>query len=87
MAEKGTMFLLVTVLVLLTCIVIFAMKYFSAARGARARLAKEDAYRELAERAVKAQEEAVIALAGLGSTAAQIEARLTSVEKVLKEVE
>lgn len=87
MAERGMMFLLVTVLVLFSCIVIFAMKYFSVARGARLQLAKEDAYRELAESAVKAQEDAAIALAGLGSTAAQIEARLASVEKVLKEVE
>ncbi|RKP47609.1 hypothetical protein [Trinickia fusca] len=87
MADKGTIFLLVTVLVLLTCVFIFATKYFSAARHARLVHASDDAYRALVETAVKGQEETMSVLAGLRSIVEQIEARLASVERVLKEVE
>ena len=87
MADKAAIFLLVTILVLVTVILIFAMKYFAAARQARLRITSEDTYRELAERTVEAQEKSVEILAALKSGMSQIETRLASVEKVLKEVE
>ena len=87
MADKAAIFILVTILVLVTVILIFAMKYFAAARQARLRITSEDTYRELAERTVEAQEKSVEILAALKSGMSQIETRLASVEKVLKEVE
>jgi Tfp pilus assembly protein PilO len=87
MADKAAIFLLVTILVLVTTIVIFAMKYFAASRQARLRITSEATYRELAERTVEAQEKSAEILAALKSGMSQIETRLASVEKVLKEVE
>lgn len=87
MADRAPIFLLVTILVLLTILMIFAMKYFSAARQARLQVAGNDAYRELAERAVAAQEKSAAALAALNDGVAALDARLVRVEKVLREVE
>lgn len=87
MADRAPMFLLVTILVLLTILLIFAMKYFSAARQARLQLAGTEAYRELAERAVAAQEKSAAALSALNDGVAAMNVRLAHVEKVLKDVE
>jgi hypothetical protein len=86
MADKPTVFLLVTVLVLVTTVLIFAMKYFSSARQARLRFASDDAYRDLAEKAAKAQAETAMALSSLQSSVADLHARLLGVEKVLRDV-
>jgi signal transduction histidine kinase len=87
MADRASIFLLVTILLFVTILLIFAMKYFSAARQARLRITSEDAYRDLADRSVKAQEESAAALGELKASVAEIDGRLTRVEKVLKEVE
>lgn len=87
MADKSEVFLLITILALATCIVVFGMKYFSATRQARLRDTGDQDYRELAAKAVKAQEESLAALAALKQQTALIETRLAHVEKVLKEVE
>ena len=86
MADRPAIFLLVTILVLVTILSIFAMKYVTAARQARLTLTSADRYRELAERAVKAHEESAASLASLKQTIAEIGGRLASVEKVLKDV-
>jgi hypothetical protein len=87
MADKASLFLLVTILVLVTIILVFAMKYFAAARQAGLQTASEDGYRALAERAVRAQEAGAELLGAINTGLAQIEMRLANVEKVLKEVE
>jgi HAMP domain-containing protein len=66
---------------------IFAMKYVSAAMQARTRVASDNAYRALAERAVAAQGEQTAALAAVTSALTEAVARLGAVEKILKEVE
>ena len=86
MADHGNMFLLVTILVLLTILIIFGMKYFSAARQGRLRGAGEAAYRELAETAATAQSASAACLAALQTDLADLKGRLASVEKVLREV-
>lgn len=86
MADRATIILLVTILVLVTILLIFAMKYFSAARQARLGITSEESYRTLAETAIKAQQESATALAALRTGLASIDARLSSVEKMLKEV-
>lgn len=87
MADKATIFLLVTILVLVTIILIFAMKYLASVRQAGLRIASEEAYRVLAERSARAQETSAELLTALKTSVGQIEARLSQVERVLKEVE
>ena len=54
---------------------------------ARARLAQDGAYQELARSMAAAQAETAASLAALNACVAQIEARLGSLETILKEVE
>jgi uncharacterized protein YlxW (UPF0749 family) len=87
MADKASVFLLVTILFLVTIILVFAMKYVATTRQASLRIASEDGYRALADRTVKAQETGAETLRAINNALAQIEARLAKVEKVLQEVE
>jgi len=87
MTEHANTFLLVTILLFVTILLISGMKYFSTARQAQARLTGEATFRELAERATALQSEAVAALAAVRAELADIKSRLASVEKILKEVE
>jgi signal transduction histidine kinase len=87
MTDRASTFFLVTILALVVILLIFAMKYYVGARTARLRGADEDAYRELAARAVSSQEESAAALSGLNGRVSDIEGRLARIEKVLKEVE
>jgi hypothetical protein len=70
-----------------TIILVFAMKYGSAAFAARARLAGDAAYRALVEQALAAQAEQQAALAGLRADLARLATSVASVEKILKQVE
>jgi hypothetical protein len=63
------------------------MRYVSAVLQARARLANDDAYRQTAEKAAAAEAETASALTSIQASLAEVRARLTSVEKILKEVE
>ncbi len=74
-------------LVLGTILLVFGMKYFSAASQARSRAASEDAYRELAQKAVAAQSANATSLSAIQSGLADINTRLAAVEKILKAVE
>lgn len=74
-------------LMLGTVIAIFAMKYFSSVRQAQARIAIENSYRELAQKAVAAQSENTASLSAIRAELAEIKSRLSAVEKILKEVE
>jgi hypothetical protein len=61
-------------------VLIFFMKYISEILQARVRLAQDEAYRALATTAAAAQAETTAALA-------TIQAQLTAITKILKEVE
>jgi Tfp pilus assembly protein PilO len=80
-------FLTTISLPLATMLLIFGMKYFSAIQQAKARLANDEAYRELAAQAAAAQAEIAATLASINASLVEVKARLTTVEKVLKEVE
>lgn len=69
-----------------TIIVVFAMRYFSAVQQARARLANDDAYRQLAAKAAAAQAETATALVSIGTTLADLKSRVAALEHLLKEV-
>jgi hypothetical protein len=70
-----------------TIVVVFGMKYFSALFQARARLANDALYRTLAEKAVAAQSENQAALAAIRSDLTRFASSLASVEKILQQVE
>lgn len=70
-----------------TPLVIFAMKYWTAAKQAAARLAEESIYRKLASDAVTAQSGNAATLSAIQSELAEIKSRMASVEKILKAVE
>ncbi len=69
-----------------TPLLIFGMKYLSAAYQARARLAGDDAYKELAQKAVAAQSESAASLAVIQGELSDVRTRLAAVEKILKDV-
>jgi hypothetical protein len=70
-----------------TILIIFAMKYISAAYQARSRARSDDAYRELAEKAASVQTQSTTSLSAMQTELSEINARLASVEKILKAVE
>jgi len=74
-------------LMLGTVVVIFGMKYLSAAWQARSRAASEDAYRDLARKAVEAESANATTLSSIQSELSDIGSRLAAVAKILKEVE
>jgi hypothetical protein len=87
MAEHANTFLLLTILGLVTILLIFGMKYFSAGRQARVRFIGEGAYRELAEKGAAAQSSSAATLATIQTDLAEVKAKLAAIEKVLREVE
>jgi hypothetical protein len=70
-----------------TPLLIFGMKYASAAYQGRARTADEDAYKELAQKAAAAQSESAASLSTIQSELSDVRTRLAAVEKILKDVE
>lgn len=64
----------------LAAVLIFAMKYLAVIMQAKARLAQDEAYRDLANQAVTAQTETA-------TTLADVQSRLVVLERILKEVE
>jgi uncharacterized membrane protein len=87
MAEHAHTFLLVTILALVTILLVFGMKYFSAARRDKAGVTREDAYRELAEKAVSVQAANATSMAAVCADVSEMKLRLTAIEKLLREVE
>lgn len=69
-----------------TVLVIFAMKYLSAAYKARSEAASVDAYRALAAQSAAAQVENAAALSAIQATLSDMKGRLAEVETMLKEV-
>lgn len=82
--ERSSLFFITTCLVLLTLIFIFAMKFFYLSRKRPGgRLADPP----LLESAIKAAETNTAALNDVRNSLAEIQRRLSSVEKILKDVE
>ena len=87
MAEHANTFLLLTILVLVTILLVFGMKYFSAARTVHARANGEGAYRELVEKAVALQAANAASQAAIQADFSEMKTRMTAIEKLLREVE
>jgi len=70
-----------------TILLVFGMKYFSAAFAARARSANDTGYQALAEKIAAAQAEQQILLSAIRAELANVSASLAGVETILKQVE
>jgi phage shock protein A len=70
-----------------TVLLVFAMRYVAKVHEARARLANDGAYRDLAEKAVTLEAQSTSLMSTIQSEMSAIAMRLAAVEKVLKEVE
>ena len=82
-----SVFLLSISLVLVTILLVFGMRAFSALQQAKVRNESDEAYRQIAEKAVAAASENTTALSSIQAALADVRTRLTAIEKVLKEVE
>jgi hypothetical protein len=72
-------YLMTLFLPLATILLVFGMKYYAVVQQAKARTARDDADRRLAE-------ETLAQLAAINAALAKLDARMGAVEKVLKEV-
>ncbi|HEY7976766.1 MAG TPA: hypothetical protein VID67_01120 [Rhizomicrobium sp.] len=70
-----------------TIIIVFAIRFLQASAVAGADAAHTDAYRKLASDAVTAQAGNAATLSAIQSELAEIKTRMTTIEKILKEVE
>jgi hypothetical protein len=68
-------------------VLIFFMKYLSEILQARVRLGQDETYRQIALKTANAQGEIAATLSSLGTSIAEIQSRLTVLEKILKDVE
>ena len=82
-----TLYLLTLMLPLATILIVFGMRYFAKIQEAKARLANDDAYRQLAESAAAAQSRIVTSLAAMEAHLTEVLTRMAAVETILKAVE
>ena len=82
-----TVYLLTICLPLATVLLVFGMKYFAMVQQAKARTARDEADRRLADELARTQAETVAQLAAMNAALARRDGRMGAVEKVLKEVE
>jgi hypothetical protein len=84
---SASIYLLTICLPLATILLVFAMRSYATIQQAKAHLANDNAYRQLAEQATAAQAETARRLTSIDAMLADLKSRLATVEKVLKEVE
>ena len=82
-----TLYLLTLMLPLATILIVFSMRYFAKIQEARARLANDDAYRQLAETASATQSRIADSLSVMEAALSDVRVRLAAVETILKAVE
>jgi hypothetical protein len=81
------LYLLTLMLPLATILVVFAMRYYALVQQAKARLANDDAYRQLAETASTVQSRIATSLTAMEANVADVRSRMAAVEAILKAVE
>jgi Tfp pilus assembly protein PilO len=81
-----TVYLLTICLPLATVLLVFGMKYFAMVQQAKARTARDEADRRLADELARTHAETVAQLTAMNAALARLDARMGAVEKVLKEV-
>ena len=80
-------YLLTLVLPLATILIVFRMRYHATVQEATARLASDDAYRQLAESASAVQSQIATSLAAMEASLSDVRTRVAAVETILKAVE
>lgn len=80
------LYLLSIGLPLAAVVLVFGMRYVSVIVQAKSRLANDDAYRRIAETAASAETATATTLTAIQTTLADAAARLTAIEKILKDV-
>jgi hypothetical protein len=83
----ATFYLLTLVLPLATILIVFGMRYNATVQQAKARLANDDAYRQLAQSASAAQSRIATSLAAMEASLSDVRTRMAAVEAILKAVE
>jgi hypothetical protein len=83
---SSTVYLMTIFIPVGALVAIFCVRAWSAAEQAKARLANEEGYRQIALRANAAQAETAAALGAIQETLAEVRGRLAAIEKVLKDV-
>ena len=86
-AITAIFYLLTIVLPLATILIVFRMRYAATVQEAKARLASDDAYRQLAESVSAAQSQIAASLAAMGASLSDMRTRMAAVETILKAVE
>jgi len=81
------LYLLTLVLPLATILIVFGMRYYALVRQARARLANDEAYRQLVESASATQSRIATSLAAMETSLTDVRTRMAAVETILKAVE
>ena len=81
------LYLLTLLLPLATILIVFGMRYYAHVQQARARLANDDAYRQLAQSASAAQSQIATSLAAMETSLTDVRTRMAAVETILKAVE
>ena len=87
MADHANTFLLLSILMMMTILLVFGMKYFSEARRNRDAVLKEGVYLDLAEKMAGLQAASTASLTSLQADVATIREQISAIETVLKEVE
>lgn len=82
-----SLYVFTLLLIAATCVLIFSVRAWAAFQGAKARQAREDAYRDLAAKCVATQAEGVSQMAALQAELVRVCGRLTAIEGVLRSVE
>lgn len=74
------------ILPLVTILIVFGMKYWSAAVQSREAKSGEEAYRALSEKAVAAQQDNVAVLSAIRADVAKLSGFPATVENILKQI-
>ncbi len=82
-----SIYLATLILPMATVLIVFGMRSFASVQQAKARMANDGAYRQIAETASAAASETAAALAVIRAALADTSARLGNIEKILKDVE
>jgi hypothetical protein len=80
-------YLLTLCLPLAAILLVVGLRSFTAVQQAKARLASDEAFRQVAAKAIDAQTQTATALASIDASLTDLRARLGAVEKILKAVE
>jgi Tfp pilus assembly protein PilO len=81
------LYLLTLILPLATILIVFGVRYFAAVQQTKARMAHDDAYRQLAEAASSAQARTAASLAAMEADLSDVRTRVAAMEAILKAVE